>query len=461
MRPIFPTSCCVLLVIATLALGCTRVRPAKVPGETDVRLKEVRFVAKSGGDLQLESKPVVSWLGQRAGGFIQTDRFYNRFRVNEDQRRVTAYWQNHGYFDVVVTPAEPEFEDTDEGRLVILTWMIDEGARSTIASITLRHFPTAVQAACEAMVDFSPGDAVDLNVQRMTRWNMATVMQEAGFAHAKVYSRAFVDRKTRTVNHFFYADPGPKTRIKSVRVVGSVAVDEADIIRRTGFEVGDDWSKAKRDAGRLALLDTGAFFNVAIDDDADVILNIGIPPPDSGGFIDDERVQSDGTLTPREVPEALDVVIVVVESPALRTRIEVGAEFDADRLDGFGGVNLIAPNALGSMHHLTAEARVGYGYLWDSATADPVDGLYGGVLLRSNHPGLIGRLGDFRLTGEYQERLVGESASREITAGPGLRATLAPGLYFDVDLLYLFSQERAYGPFDAATRSRFPEFTLS
>jgi outer membrane protein assembly factor BamA len=77
---------------------------------------------------------------------------------------------------------------------------------------------------------------------------------------------------------------------------------------------------------------------------------------------------------------------------------------------------------------------------------------------------LLGRLVDFRLTGRFRDELYPGFHLREVTAGPGIRTTIAPGrakefqpsgLFLDLDLFFRWGQQVSFGPFDDATRARF------
>lgn len=438
------------VLLALVLIGCTHVRPPKVPGETDTRVREVRFVSEGGQALSVPLGDFRNFLAQRAGGVIQTHRYFNPYRVAEDRRRVLAFWQNRGFFDATVTEGERAFHELKGGREVTLTWVINEGAPFSIASLAFQGFPSELEAAVRPLARFEVGAAVDLERYRLRRWEMAEVLQRAGYAHASVLSRAWVDRGKREVHWRYIADPGPLTTVGTVRVVGAHRVSADDIVRRAGLVAGEPYGKMDQEAARLDLLDTGSFYNVVVNDGADVILNIGIPPPDSGGVVPDERIREDGSLVPRELPSALDITLSVIEAPRVKGRFEGGVEFDPARLDGFVGAEAVMPDLLGSMHHLTARGQLGYGWFW---AEDGDHGLDGAARLRTTHVGVLGRLGDLRVTAQYEDRRFGSGASREAAVGPGGRATLAPGLFVELDLLYAFAQERGLSGLDAEQRS--------
>ncbi|MCA9618413.1 MAG: hypothetical protein KC731_05315, partial [Myxococcales bacterium] len=86
-------------VLATT--GCER--PAKVPGETDIVVSSVTLEAAPGSELTPDYGPLMDRLGMRPKSLVLPGRYYSEFREHEDRRRIEAFWQNYGFFDVVVS----------------------------------------------------------------------------------------------------------------------------------------------------------------------------------------------------------------------------------------------------------------------------------------------------------------------------------------------------------------------
>src|SRR5262245_36553731 len=108
-------------------LSCKAERPMKVPGETDIEVGSVTLRAPDDGDLEVDYAPLMDRLGIRKSSLILPGRYYSEFREAEDRRRIAAYWQTKGYFDVEVS--EPLVEIEAEEDVVHITWTIEEGER--------------------------------------------------------------------------------------------------------------------------------------------------------------------------------------------------------------------------------------------------------------------------------------------------------------------------------------------
>jgi outer membrane translocation and assembly module TamA len=439
-----------LLLLSALVGGCARQRFPKAPGETDITVEPLVFRAEGGGDVGLDTVPVLPRLGLRAGTLLLPDRYYSDFRAAEDRRRLIAYWQTYGYFDVEVHEADVRIDRARSTAHV--TWTIKEGPRYPIRALRIVNAPPEFAELLKDDTAFDAGEgAVDLELFRKSRHTMADRLRRAGYGHATVYSRSFVDRKAKAIDWFFYVDAGPKTRVGKVTVVGNHKVPADKVLDRVGMQPGEPYDLETKEKAELDLLDTGAFASAYIETTADTEFIIPGDAPDTGGVMKDEQIDAQGNLVPRKLPEEIDLTVRVVESPSQKLRLGAGFEFDPTRVDVGFGSELWLRHLFGPQHHLVLEGRIGYGWLWRGDTDHPT-GLYGEALARSIHPGWIARLIDLRLTTRYRDVLYPGFHLRELTAGPGLRTALARGLFFDIDTFFRWSQDVDFGPFDAATR---------
>lgn len=434
------------------ATGCAQTRAAKLPGETDLRVDRVTITPRKAGEgTDVDFGPLLPKLGSRPGNALYTDRFYNPFRVAEDRRRVLAYLVSLGWFEAEVD--EPRVRVDEASGKVELVITFTPGPRYALAGVRTEGAPAGTEDALTSRVPVhagQAGDGIDLEAMRVARYEMAAALQREGFGHARVLVRTYVDRTKREVTVVYFADPGPRTKVGRIRVEGNRTVSTEDVLDRLGLRPGDPWSLTAKEKAELDLLDTGAFTGAVLETTADVETYLG-DVPDSGGVVADERVASDGSLLPRSVPEVIDVVVHVDEAPRARVRLRATIEADPTRGDATAGAELDLRNALGSQHHLLFRARAGYGVLWEDDTDTP-SGLYGDALARYTRPGAIGRLGDGRLSVRFRDVLYPGSHLRELFAGPGLRVTMARGLFVEADAGFRLGQQVDLGPFDDATR---------
>jgi outer membrane protein assembly factor BamA len=438
-----------------LCLGaCEKVRPERLPGETDIVVTSVTIQAPGDEKLEVEHEELFMLLGLRPGNALITNRYYNEFRLAEDRRRLVAWWQTHGHFDVVVD--EPKVDFAPDKESVAVTWTVHEGVPYRIGSVAIEDAPAEYESRLRREIPFQVGDdEIDLEAFRMARHEMAWYLQRQGFGHATVYSRAYVDRKTKLVHWVYFVDTGPKTKVGKITVEGANKIPEEKILYRGGATPGDPYSLELKERIEEDLLDSGAFASVVVKPlNADVERVLPGVRPDTGGELKPEQVDEQGNLVPRKLPEDIDFRLVVVEAPSVDLELRAGAEADPTRADAYGGASLWLRNFFAPYHHLVLEGRLGYGWLWGGEDNES-SGAYGEALIRTIHAGLIGRLVDARLSGRFRDVLYPGSRMRELSAGPGLRAKLARHFYFDLDALFRYEKDVGLGPFTQATRDAY------
>lgn len=439
--------------LTLLVAGCQR-RPLKVPGETDIRIQKVEILPAEGqGELSLPVLSLLERLGMRPASLVLTPRTWSEFREAEDRRRIEAFYQQFGYFDVEVRRPEEVF--TSDRSEVALTYRVRENERYSIGEVHLSGPPQDQTDRLLAMIPFSQGSReIDLEKFRRVRFVMADHLRAEGFGHANAYSRAYIDRKTKRIHWYYFIDAGPKTTIASVKVEGDVKTSAEKILARSGLSAGAPYKETLRDTVVRDLLDTGAFASAFVRTDSDTVF---VPPgvaPDTGGELRDDQVDKDGNLIPRKLATGLNLTVHVVEAPSRTLRVRGGFEIDPARADATLSATAWFRNLFAPMHHLTVEGRIGYGFLFEQKAGEP-QGLYGDALVRSIHPGVFGRIGDLRISGRVRTALFPSAYWTELSAGPGARATLSKGVFFDADLLAVYGRATNFSSFSAPDRERF------
>jgi translocation and assembly module TamA len=432
-------------------LGC--VRPTKVPGETDIAVSSVTIEGPDAAELPIDTSELVPRLGMRSATLTLTNRYFSDFRVAEDRRRIAAFFQNFGYFYVVVDEPRLEFEEQDGEQTVAVHWTVRPGERYRVGRVALESAPAEYDSRLRKMIPFeTDGEDIDLEAFRKVRNDMGDMLRREGYSHANVYSRAFVDRVKRRIHWYYYVDIGPLTRVGTIQVQGAVKVPAELVLERTGLRPGEPLSLEQREIAEFDLLDTGAYNSAFVRANADVKFIVPGTAPDTGGELKEEQISADGKLIPRTLSPDLDVIVHVVEAPSEQLRLRAGAEFDPERFDTNLSGRFWFRNLFGPLHHLVVEGLVGYGWLWND-TRDANAGVYGEALLRTEHPGAIGRLGDMRMSARYRYELYPGYHLGELTVGPGIRTSFARGASWDADLYFRLGQQVGFGAFDEQTRS--------
>src|SRR5450432_2838369 len=190
-----------------------------VPGDTKLEVGKVTIAPRPNEKLELDYGALRDNFGLRAKTLILPERAWNPFRLAEDRRRVEAYLMENGRFEAEVS--DPELVWNPAHTSVAITWPVHEGPAYTIGSVQLVGAPPELDAELHDIITFGPGDRVDMPSYRPLRFKLADRLQEAGYGHARGWSRTFVDRASKTVAWFFYLDPGPRTTISKIAVEGN------------------------------------------------------------------------------------------------------------------------------------------------------------------------------------------------------------------------------------------------
>jgi outer membrane translocation and assembly module TamA len=420
--------------------GCAMPRN-RVPGQTDLEVDEVVFRGAT-----LASGPLAAKLGLRAPGLTWAGQPWNPYRAAEDKKRIRAYWQTYGFFDVVV--GGPDVERSEAEKQVKVIWTVEEGHRYHIGRIEVAGAPEGHQPALRALIPFETGDVIDMEAYRLARVKLSEHLRRHGYAHAETWSRTFVDRRANAVHWYYFVDAGPPTRVGEVVVEGARKIPPEVVLERMGLTRGEPFDLEDRDKAELDLLDTGAFSLVRIETTAHNEFLIGKLPPDTGGLLPPERVDPEGKLVPRPLSPDIDLQVTLREGPSVQGRWGVGGSIDPQRVDASTSLGVTFPNLLGPMHHLTLDGRFAYGLLWRGSSDEPL-GFYGNARVRLNRPGGLWRLLDWRITAELEEHLFTGFHVRELWGGVGFRSTLERGLYLDLDVRFRWQTPIGFGEIDA------------
>src|SRR6185503_7724797 len=82
------------------------------------------------------------------------------------------------------------------------------------------------------------------------------------------------------------------------------------------------------------------------------------------------------------------------------------------------------------------------------------EGIYGSARAQYVRPGWLARDLDLRIGGQWRDSLLPSAMLREFTAGPGVRSTVAPGVFVDFDALYRVGITRGAPAIDDMARAQ-------
>lgn len=193
---------------------------------------------------------------------LDRHRDIDEYQIELDTKRLAAYYQRLGYFAVDV---KSHIERKDGSGTVVFT--IVEGPRAT-THVEIDGLPADVSLAeARALVRLEEGAPFDYVVYELAKAPLLALIEDAGYAHARLDAGILADRVTAKATAKFVFTPGPPCTFGVVSING-IAGDLADAARaRLTFRQGDRYSSTVIASSQIALLGLGRFSGVRVEPD--------------------------------------------------------------------------------------------------------------------------------------------------------------------------------------------------
>ena len=324
-------------------------------------------------------------------------QFFNHFSWRQDRERILAFYHQRGYFDAAVV-SESLIEDPEENTVRIRV-TIEEGEPTRITSIDIQGLVADLTPEADQLLrglPLSEGEIFVQNDYRRARDAIGDRLRRAGHAYAVVSGRVFIDPSSREADIFFYTDPGPRTTIGEVHILGLDEIDEEAVRQAIRFRQGDPYNPETLRMAQEDIFDLGVFGMVTVlpahearetdlqgadeREEIDAVLDeYDLPDEepdrtvDARSFeVDDDRqalgvsnvlasaqnrAESRSRLDP-EVP----IVVRVQEATGYNLRVGAGVAAETTRQDVRGLVNWSSRNFLGGLRRLEHFNAIGYAW---------------------------------------------------------------------------------------------------
>ncbi|MGE0550872.1 MAG: outer membrane protein assembly factor [Kofleriaceae bacterium] len=255
-----------LLSILLVVVACNRPPPRK-PG--DEYLAAIEFEGnKEFSDSELRTG-LASRRTEKAG------RAPDLYQVQVDSDRVKGQYLREGFFEADVQSRIDRKQDA-----ATVVYSIQEGKRS-VTRVTIAGLP-ADPAITPAMVreqlPIEDGEPFDYETYDLAKIGMLAVVQNAGYAHAKLDARVVGDIANHTALVELVFTPGPKCRFGTVTVQGVEGPLRDSIMRRLEVREGKLYSQHAITATQRAIYGMGRFSTVQVepDGDQDDVVNVKV-----------------------------------------------------------------------------------------------------------------------------------------------------------------------------------------
>jgi outer membrane protein assembly factor BamA len=234
-----------------IAAGCHRT--VHKPGEE--WLKAVQFE----GNAKLSDAALLEGLALHRT--FEAKQAPDPYEIETDAKRLRDQYVRAGYFDADV---QVRVEHDQDATTVI--YKIEEGQRArTHVQITgLPEDPDLSVAAVRAKLPIAEGAPFDYDVYDRAKVNLLGVVQDAGYAHARLDASVIGDPATHTALVDLRFTPGPRCRFGTVTVQGARGDLRDAILARLHFAPGDIYSNRAVASTQREIYGMGRFSTVQV-----------------------------------------------------------------------------------------------------------------------------------------------------------------------------------------------------
>lgn len=186
------------------------------------------------------------------------------YQVQLDAQRVQGHYQRNGFFETTVQTRVEK-----AGDATTVTYAIEEGTRSA-TRVRITGLPADVpMATVRAKLPLEEGGPFDYEKYDLAKQDVVAVLQDHGYAHAKLAAHVTGDVATHTALVELDFVPGPKCKFGTVTVSGVDGALRDAVIERLQFEQGQMYSTAAVTATQRQLYGMGRFSSVQVQPDRD------------------------------------------------------------------------------------------------------------------------------------------------------------------------------------------------
>ena len=239
-------------VLLALAIGCSH-GPVHHPGEEYLQ------------SIQIEGNHAISSDDLRAGLALRRAQKQGAapdpYIVGVDRERIRGMYLRRGYLEVDVHSRVER-----HGEAVTVIYRVDEGPRAK-TRIVIAGLPKDPQIDEQKVRDVLPlkeGQAFSYEPYDKAKEPLLAVVEDAGYAHAKLDARVVVDRSKHEAIVQLTYDSGVKCKFGKIDISGAPPDLEDSVRNRLRFDTGQQFSTSAIAASQRAIYGMKRFSTVRI-----------------------------------------------------------------------------------------------------------------------------------------------------------------------------------------------------
>jgi outer membrane protein insertion porin family len=225
--------------------------------EGDVtRIASIRIIgAQAFSERQLISQMQLTTPGWFT--WFTKDDQYSKQKLTADLETLRSYYLNRGYLDFNIDSTQVSITPDKEDIFITIT--ITEGPRITIGDIKFAGDTIVPEADLFRLLQYKKGDV--FNRQRVIDSNKAISdrLGNDGYSFANVNPVPEIDRTRNVANFTVYVDPGRRTYVRRINIIGNTKTRD-EVIRRELRQLESSWYSVEKIARSKERLERTSFF---------------------------------------------------------------------------------------------------------------------------------------------------------------------------------------------------------
>ncbi len=236
------------------------------------------------GAEHLEKSDIESVMANRERDFMGWMWGFNDGKVKIDQLkyeapRIRDFYMRHGYLDAKVEDPllRVDFNQYD----AILDFKIEEGAVYTVKDVQIELAkPVIDPVILKDDLKVDPGDVFNIDDLRRDMEKIKVIIANMGYAYVRVIPDFAKNEKDHTAIVKYKVFPGEKVYIRDVVISGNTRTLDRVVRREVFLAPGDLYNLTDLKDSKSALMRTGYFENVVIDErrisehEMDLVINV-------------------------------------------------------------------------------------------------------------------------------------------------------------------------------------------
>ncbi|MDH3599330.1 MAG: outer membrane protein assembly factor BamA [Candidatus Tectomicrobia bacterium] len=177
---------------------------------------------------------------------------FHRPTLDADLLRLKKYYFDRGFLQAEAEAPDNQIERDAERNQVRISITIQEGKPTIVQSIQLAGIPDGLRSEAKMLPELPlrPGKRITKADFDSSKSQLLQVMQNQGYARARVIPRTAVDMTAHQAEVTFTLEPGDKTPLGQITISGHKLVHEQAIRRQLEIQTGDLYNPKKIEDSR-------------------------------------------------------------------------------------------------------------------------------------------------------------------------------------------------------------------